>query len=101
MRRGAAEAFSKATAPKFHEFQAQEVIQLALEIMSEPMRYHDHFLRFSTSLVMSITYGMSTLELGDKNIDNIMSFVNDVAASMIPGAYLVEMLPWIRHIPSR
>jgi hypothetical protein len=51
---------------------------------------------------MSILYDYPTLENEhDKTLANIQTFINRLSAASTPGAHLVEVFPWMIHIPKR
>ena len=51
---------------------------------------------------MSILYDYPTLETdNDKNVKEIHAFVDLVSFAAAPGAYLVELFPWMLYIPER
>jgi hypothetical protein len=51
---------------------------------------------------MSILYDYPTLESEhDKAITRIRAFISLISAAGAPGAHLVELLPWMIHIPER
>ena len=51
---------------------------------------------------MSILYDYPTLEgEHDKTVAEINTFVERLSAAAAPGAHLVELLPWMIHIPER
>jgi hypothetical protein len=51
---------------------------------------------------MSILYDYPTLENEhDETLTKIHAFIDRLAASAVPGAYLVELFPWMVHIPER
>jgi hypothetical protein len=51
---------------------------------------------------MSILYDYPTLENEhDETLIKIHAFIDRLAASTAPGAYLVELFPWMIHIPER
>ena len=61
-----------------------------------------HIQRSSASATMSILYDYPTLEsVHDKNLTGIRTFVDRISVATTPGAYLVELLPWMIHIPER
>ncbi|KAI0311890.1 cytochrome P450 [Amylostereum chailletii] len=102
MRRGAHEGFKKSVSDTFHEIQTKEAVILTLELMADPSARDQHFARFSTSLVMSVTYDYPSLGSGeDKNIIQIEAFISRLKAASAPGAHLADILPWMTKIPSR
>ena len=51
---------------------------------------------------MSILYDYPTLETeNDKNLRRTHTFTDRVSEAASPGARLVELFPWIMHIPDR
>ncbi len=51
---------------------------------------------------MSILYDYPTLETeNDKIVKEIFAFTDRVSMAVAPGAYLVELFPWMLHIPER
>jgi len=51
---------------------------------------------------MSITYDHPTLEdEHDNTITEIHAFLDRLSAAGAPGAHLVEIFPWMIHIPER
>jgi hypothetical protein len=51
---------------------------------------------------MSIIYDYPTLETeSDKTIEEIHAFGYRTSVAATPGTYLVELFPWMLHIPER
>ena len=51
---------------------------------------------------MSILYDYPTLENEhDETYAQIHAFIDRMSAASAPGAYLVELFPWMIHIPER
>ena len=51
---------------------------------------------------MSILYDYPTLENEhDEAVTQIHAFADRMSAASAPGAYLVELFPWMIHIPER
>jgi hypothetical protein len=51
---------------------------------------------------MSIVYDYPTLETGnEKAVKEIFDILDRTSKSAAPGAYLVELFPWMLHIPER
>jgi predicted small metal-binding protein len=71
-------------------------------MLESPDALDKHIRRTSASATMSILYDYPTLESeNDKAITKINTFVEHLSAAGIPGAHLVEMFPWMIHIPER
>jgi len=51
---------------------------------------------------MSILYDYPTLEnKDDETLKRIHTFIGRLSKAAVPGAYLVELFPWMMHIPER
>jgi hypothetical protein len=51
---------------------------------------------------MSIVYDYYTLETGTENaVQEIFDILDRTSKAAAPGAYLVELFPWMLHIPER
>ncbi|KAI0060305.1 cytochrome P450 [Artomyces pyxidatus] len=105
MRRAAHECLSRTAVQNFRNFhyvQAKEGIFLALDILANPGERNEHFCRASASMIMSVVYDLPTIRsLDDINLKNIDCHIERLAHSATSGAHLVELLPWMKHIPSR
>ena len=102
MRKAANEGFSKSLAKKFHEKQMSEAVILACDCLVKPAQVDKHLRRAAASMVLSVVYGCPTImSEQDQTIKAANDFASRLTSAAYPGAYLVEFLPWMRHIPSR
>ena len=80
----------------------KEAILLASAVLKNPDAIDKHIQRTSASATMSILYDYPTLENeDDETLTNIHAFIDRLSAATAPGAYLVELFPWMIHIPER
>lgn len=71
-------------------------------MLANPGDLEKNFHRTAASAIMSILYDYPTLETGnDKNVKEIHAFVDFVTTAAAPGAYFVELFPWMMYIPER
>ncbi|KAH9039741.1 cytochrome P450 [Lactarius hengduanensis] len=92
-RRVAVEGFSKPAAQHFHPIQNREAIMLALALMKSPPNLRNSF---------TATYRLSCFESeDDPHVVGVETHVQRLLHEMNPGTRLVEMVPWLRYIPSR
>ena len=86
----------------YHPTFCKEAILLASSILKNPNALVEHIERFAASSTMSILYGYPTLEDEyDETITEIHTFIDRMSAAGAPGAHLVELFPWVIHIPAR
>ena len=80
----------------------KEAILLAVALLEDPEAMDKHIQRSSASATMSILYDYPTLVNDyDKNLAGIHTYIDRMSAAASPGAHLVELFPWMIHIPER
>ena len=93
---------TKSVVGDYHPIFCKEATILAASILKNPEALDQHFKRASASATMSILYDHPTLEdENDKSITEINVFTERLSAAGTPGAHLVDLLPWMIHIPER
>ena len=101
-RRAAHEILTKVVVRNYHPVFCKEAILLASAILNNPDALDKHIQRSSASATMSILYDYPTLENEhDETLTKIHAFIDRMSAASAPGAYLVELFPWMIHIPER
>ena len=99
-RRAAHEALSKTAVRDYHPILRKEGIILASALLENPGALELHFQRITASATLSIMYDYPTLKTEeDGNLKGISLFINRMSAAAASGAYLVEAMPWMLHIP--
>ncbi|KAI0047445.1 cytochrome P450 [Auriscalpium vulgare] len=104
MRRAAQEGLSKAAVKQLHPIQRREALLLAQGLLTDTQADHEsrvkHFRRSSASMIMSVTYGVPSMDSVDHPmLQRIDALIERLAHATIPGAHLVEMFHWMRHVP--
>jgi len=93
---------TKAMVRDYHPTFCKEALLLASSILENPNALDKHIERSSASATMSILYDYPALEdEHDKTLMEIHGFIDRMSAASAPGAYLVELFPWMIHIPER
>ena len=103
-RRAAQAALSKEAVQNFHPIFTKEATLLASALLtsSSSCDRTKHFQRAGTSVIMSILYDYpSILSEHDAIVEEIYTFNNRVSHAAAPGNFLVELFPWMMHIPER
>jgi hypothetical protein len=102
MRKASNDGFNKNLVQRFHEKQMSEAVLLAHDCLVKPARWAMHFRRVTASMIISVVYGFPAITSEqDHTIEVINDFASRLARAALPGNYLVEFFPWMRHIPSR
>ena len=101
-RRAAHEILTKVVVRDYHPIFCKEAIILASAVLENPLALDKHIQRSAASATMSILYDYPTLENeNDDTLTKIHAFINRLSAASAPGAYLVELFPWMNYIPER
>lgn len=50
--------------------------------------------------MLKVVYGIDIAERGDRLVELIDAAMEGVAEGLTPGAFLVEYLPFLRHVPA-
>jgi hypothetical protein len=86
----------------YHPIFRKEAILLASAILKNPDAIDKHIQRTFTSATMSILYDYPTLSSEhDETLTRIHAILDCISAACAPGAYLVEVFPWMILIPER
>src|SRR5712671_4808516 len=104
MRRAAHEALTKRTLQSYRPIQTKEATILVSSLLasSGSLRPDKHFQRFSASTIMSIVYDYPTIVSDhDHTIESIEQYSTRVSTAAVPGSNLVDIFPWMMHIPER
>lgn len=57
-------------------------------------------LSYAATTIMKIAYGKTTsTSATDPSVVEIRHFAKTVSAVVRPGAYLVDSIPWLKHLP--
>ncbi|VDB83464.1 unnamed protein product [Peniophora sp. CBMAI 1063] len=100
MRKGAHEALNKVVAHGLQEYQTEEALVLARNGLQNPAMWDKHLRCASASMMLCSVYAEPpvTSEL-DIRVSHINAFADRVTHACSPGAYWVDLLPWMRYIP--
>ncbi|KAI0277783.1 cytochrome P450 [Russula brevipes] len=101
-RRAAHEVLTKVMVRDYHPIFRKEASLLASAMIKSPDALQSHIQRSSASALLTILYDNPTLEnKRDKTIAEIHAFTDRLSTAAAPGAHLVELFPWMIHIPER
>jgi cytochrome P450 len=93
-------ALTPAALRTYHARQEAESTRLAFQVMANPDNWEREFDRFTASVVFSISYGHRIDSFDAPIIRQRLEFMQFMASLNVPGAYLAESFPLLRHIPS-
>ncbi|KAI0129955.1 cytochrome P450 [Xylariales sp. AK1849] len=91
---------SKATVAKFNPAVDLQVRRFLLRTLNRPRDLLDHLETEAGSLMLDTLYGYTP---SPYTPDPLVKLINKVMAgfgeSCVPGAYLVDLVPWLQHVP--
>ncbi|KAI0260782.1 cytochrome P450 [Gloeopeniophorella convolvens] len=102
MRKAAHEGLHKSASKAFNRIQITEAILLTCGVLQSPGQWEKHMRRFTASMIMTAVYDTPAIQsLEDERVRRINDHVMRVAMSTLPGSHWVELLPWMKYIPSK
>lgn len=85
----------------YSSLQAEAVILFLDSLVENPSNFMSQLRLATGRIVLSMTYGVPVKSPESMNfIDELEIMMEIIGKGMMPGAYLVDTLPWLRHIPS-
>jgi hypothetical protein len=101
MRRASHEVLRAGAAQDFRPVQHESAIQLAVSLLREPQEWFPITQRSSASTLLRLVYGKAPSQAKiDESVKLFEGFNLGLARAAMPGAYMVEMLPWLKYVPS-
>ncbi|KAF8839514.1 cytochrome P450 [Paxillus ammoniavirescens] len=98
-------------AEAYQDLQRETARDILLDILNDPKHHVEHVqrrldidtggtLRYAVSVILRVTYGKSTpTSNDDPEVVRIHEDLRNLLAAMRPGAYLVDRIPLLKHVP--
>ncbi|KAF8483988.1 cytochrome P450 [Russula ochroleuca] len=83
----------------YRQMMQEKTREFLSQLLATPKDFHAHIELFQGKLLMSLAYGYD-LKSGDKILEAPVQASKILAPLILPGAVLVNHLPFLRHIPS-
>ncbi|KAI6142188.1 cytochrome P450 [Pisolithus tinctorius] len=85
---------------KFRPMQMQDARRFILDVLNDPGNHQTHTLRYGASVILRVTYGKSTSTSNDDaEVIGVHTALGRFQRLMRPGAYLVDRVPILKHMP--
>lgn len=99
MRRASQDGLRPGNVPLFQPGQYREAVILCISMLTEcrGAEWYGHIQRAVAASSIKLIYGK---EATDQDVKTLNLYVERLTRSAKPGAHLVEIIPWMRHIPS-
>jgi len=93
--------FMQKAAENYKPVQLLESTQLLMDLMNTPTRFEKHLQRYAASTIVSVAYGRRVKDMDTDPVVRANTESTDFLVSVnVPGKYMVEVLPWLKYIPT-
>ncbi|KAH8102190.1 cytochrome P450 [Cristinia sonorae] len=92
--------FHAAVVQNYRPIQLQQTRALLSWLLDAPENTRKRIRQFVTSIVFSITYGKQIAGMEDEYVTLAEVSIEGMSRACVPGAYFVNLLPVLKHIPS-
>lgn len=83
----------------YQQTQTLESARMLRDLIKDPSRYEHWFERYSSGIIFRLAFG-KTVQTGDEDIvRQIIEVVHTVERVASPGAYLVDVFPFLMNLP--
>ncbi|KAI5119817.1 hypothetical protein M0805_006950 [Coniferiporia weirii] len=89
-----------ASIAKYSDLQDREAHRMLSNLHSAPKDFIQHVRGFIGATIMMMTYGYEAKSRNDPYISLAERAIGAVAEAAIPYAFLVEIIPWLKYVPS-
>ncbi|KAJ7610296.1 cytochrome P450 [Mycena polygramma] len=101
MRRASHEAFNLRASEKYQPSQYKEAAMNLLDLIDDPKVWVNHLKQTTASSILAAVYAWPRKRSRDMTIINrIHAHTARIARAVVPGAFLVEVFPWMKWLPS-
>ncbi|KZV67278.1 cytochrome P450 [Peniophora sp. CONT] len=101
MRKAAHEALNKVVSQSLNDYQLEEAVVLARNGLQDSAGWFEHVRSATVSMMLRSMYDESPVSDDyDARVQQISECAVRMSSAAAPGAYWVELMPWMRYIPS-
>ncbi|KAG0704960.1 cytochrome P450 [Suillus ampliporus] len=87
-------------AEAYQPLQMSHAKDTVLDILDDPCNFQNHVTSYAATTITKITYGRTTpTSATDPDVEEVRQHVRNFGLVLRPGAYLVELIPWLRYLP--
>ncbi|KAF9522383.1 cytochrome P450 [Crepidotus variabilis] len=83
----------------FERYQYQQADDLLCRLRDTPDQFLSHLRLESSAIMMSAIYDYNAASMDDHYLKIVEKSVENIAIAAMPGAFLVNDLPFLRHVP--
>ncbi|KAM0229934.1 hypothetical protein ACHAPO_009656 [Fusarium lateritium] len=91
---------SKTAAAQYDDLEETEVGHFLLHVLDHPDQLIDHIRKEAGAIILKIAYGYTAEPFKeDLLIDMVGKAMDDFGTAAVPGAFLVDVMPFLRYLP--
>ncbi|KAI0752762.1 CyP450 monooxygenase [Daedaleopsis nitida] len=99
-RRGFWQHFRPQAITEFQKVQCAMVRKFLAKVLRKPSDFKAHMRYSFSAVLMKILYDIEMAEENDGVIEKVEKALQGASEGMVPGKYLVEVLPFLRYVPA-
>ncbi|KAJ6514127.1 cytochrome P450 [Mycena vulgaris] len=88
------------SARRFRSLEIQQAHDLLRRMLDNPDAYNEHFDYVFGGIMMTMAYGLDILPHNDPYINLAHMTLRVLSHAAVPGRFLVDVIPALRHVPS-
>jgi len=100
LRRILAQEYNKEGSAKTTYVQERHAQSMLYHLLKDPESYIECARSFSSGVIMETSYGLQVQPRNDPYVALVETAVAGLTEALVPGAFLVDIFPLMRHIPS-
>ncbi|KAI0746389.1 cytochrome P450 [Daedaleopsis nitida] len=93
-------ALSPVLVKNYHAVQEDLAALLCQQLIEDPRDFMDHVRLATGRHILSVTYGLSANAADDEYITHAEATLRMVSEVLVPGVFLCDLFPWMKHLPS-
>ncbi|KAI0644109.1 cytochrome P450 [Trametes meyenii] len=93
-------SLSPSAVRKYYTVQEDLAALLSKRLLDTPLDFFNHSRLTASRLILTMTYGLSINAADNEYISHADQTMRMISQSTVPGAFMCDYLPWMRHLPS-
>ncbi|RPD61592.1 cytochrome P450 [Lentinus tigrinus ALCF2SS1-6] len=92
--------FNRETATQYWAVQRDVAHRLLGKLLRDPLRFREHVRNTVAGSILKVAYDIDTADEGDEYIAAVDAALEGPVTGLVPGTFLVDFLPFLRHVPT-
>ncbi|KAJ6621897.1 cytochrome P450 [Mycena sp. CBHHK59/15] len=84
----------------YRPIQMRKIYDMLRNLLASPEHFFEHVKTLAAAIVMAVTYGYDVKPTNDRFVDLAEDGVKRICEAVFPGAFAVNSLPFLRHLPA-